>query len=352
MREACSRCTKLESLCVPASESPSPEAVDDRAPRGNRLLTKKLTGPPRPTTSVLETIGHTPLVELTRLGPSRGARIFVKLEQFNPTGSYKDRMAKAMIEGAESRGQLLPRATIVEFTGGSTGSALALVCAVKGYRLKLVSSDAYSREKLDTMRALGAEVTIVRSEEGRITPDLLERMRSEVERIAREEGAYWTNQFRSHDALEGYSGIGREIFAQLDGAPEAFVGAVGTGGMLVGVSRTLKRHGTRIVALEPASSPVLTQGRAGPHRVEGVGVGFVPPLLDKEFYDEVWAIEERDGREMSLRLAREEGIFAGTSSGLNVVGARMMASRLPEKARVVTVAVDTGLKYLSGDLFR
>ncbi len=308
--------------------------------------------PPTPTGSVLETIGGTPLVELTRLVPEGYARVFVKLEFYNPTGSYKDRMAKAMIEGAERRGELRPRSTVVEYTGGSTGSSLALVCSVKGYRLKLVSSDAFAKEKLDTMRALGAEVILIPSEGGRITPDLIPRARAEAKRIHEEEGAFWTDQFNNSDAVEGYSGIGREIFAQLDGAPDAFVGAVGTAGMLVGVSTALKKKGTRIVALEPASSPILTQGRSGAHRVEGVGAGFAPPLLHRDFYDEVIAIDESDARDMARRLARQEGIFAGTSTGMNVLGALVQASRLGPGKRVVTVAVDTGLKYLAGDLYR
>jgi cysteine synthase A len=308
--------------------------------------------PPAPVTSVLDAIGGTPLVELTRLPPESYARVFVKLEYFNPTGSYKDRMAKAMIEGAERRGELRPKATVVEYTGGSTGSSLALICAVKGYRLKLVSSDAFAKEKLDTMRALGAEVILVPSDGGRITPDLIPRARAEAKRIHEEEGAFWTDQFNNSDAVEGYTGIGREIFAQLDAAPDAFVGAVGTAGMLVGVATALKKRGTRIVALEPASSPIITQGRSGTHRVEGVGAGFAPPLLHRDFYDEAIAIDESDARDMARRLARQEGIFAGTSTGMNVLGALVLASRLGPGKRVVTVAVDTGLKYLAGDLYR
>jgi cysteine synthase A len=308
--------------------------------------------PPPPTASVLDAIGGTPLVELTRLVPENCARVFVKLEFYNPTGSYKDRMAKAMIEGAERRGELRPRSTVVEYTGGSTGSSLALICAVKGYRLKLVSSDAFAKEKLDTMRALGAEVILIPSEGGKITPDLIPRGRAEAKRIHDEEGAFWTDQFNNSDAVEGYSGIGREVYAQLDAAPDAFVAAVGTAGMLVGVSSALKKKGTWVVALEPASSPVLTQGRSGSHRVEGVGAGFLPPLLHRDFYDEAIAIDEEDARETARRLARQEGIFAGTSTGMNVLGALVVASRLGPGKKVVTAAVDTGLKYLAGDLYR
>lgn len=310
------------------------------------------TRPVAPAKSILETIGGTPMLELSRVVRRGSARVLVKLEYFNPTGSYKDRMARAMIEGAERRGELRPKGLVVEYSGGSTGSSLALVCAVKGYRLKVVSSDAFAREKLDTIRALGAEVVLVPSEGGKITPDLIPRMREEAQRIAKEEGAFWTNQFHNHDAVEGYAGIGREIFAQLDGAPEAFCAAVGTAGMLVGVSGTLKRHGTRIVALEPASSPILTEGRSGSHHVEGIGVGFVPPLLGGEFYHEAFSVDESEARSMAKRLAREEGIFAGTSTGVNVAGTLRFATRLGPEARVVTVAVDSGLKYLSGNLYR
>lgn len=315
-------------------------------------MSAKLRRPPPPVTGTLDAIGNTPLVELTALRPESGARLFVKLESLNPTGSYKDRLARAMIEGAEEKGLLRPKGTVVEYTGGSTGSSLAFVCAVKGYRLKLVSSDAYAREKLETMRAFGAELVLVPSDGGRITPDLVPRMREKAQAIAEEEGAFLTNQFHNHDGVDGYSGIGREIFTQLDGAPDAFVAAVGTGGMLAGVSRMLKRHGTRIVALEPAQSPVLTRGEPGAHQVEGIGVGFVPPLLDRAFYDDALAIDEADAREMAVRLARTEGIFAGTSTGLNVVGAYLVAAKSKKGERVVTVAVDSGLKYLSGDLFR
>lgn len=308
--------------------------------------------PPASVRSVLDAIGETPLVELSRLAPEGCARVYVKLEYYNPTGSYKDRMAKAMIEGAEKRGALRPRSLVVEYTGGSTGSSLALICAVKGYPLKLVTSDAFAREKLDTMRAFGAELVLIPSDGGRITPDLIPRCREEAKRIHEREGAFWTDQFNNSDAVEGYSGIGREIFAQLDGAPDAFVGAVGTAGMLVGVSTALKKKGTRIVALEPASSPVLTKARAGAHRVEGVAAGFVPPLLHRDFYDEAIAIDETDAREMARRLARQEGIFAGASTGMNVLGALVMASRLGPGKRVVTAAVDTGLKYLAGDLYK
>jgi cysteine synthase A len=303
--------------------------------------------------STLEAIGGTPVVRLSRLVPPGSAEVLVKLEYFSPTGSYKDRMALAMIEGAERRGELPPGRSIVEFTGGSTGSSLAFVCAVKGYPLHLVSSDAFSPEKLRTMRAFGADLTLVPSRGGAITPDLFDRMRAAVEEIVVRDGAYWTEQFRNPDSLDGYAGIGRELLAQAGAGIDVFCGGVGVAGMLVGVSGALKAAGSsaRIVALEPASSPFLSTGVGGPHRVEGIGTGMIPPLLTPGTYDEVLAIEETAARAIARRLAREEGIFAGVSTGLNVAAALGLAERLGPGRTVATVAVDTGLKYLAGDLF-
>ena len=281
------------------------------------------------------------------------ADVYVKLEYYNPTGSYKDRMALAMIEEAEKRGTLRPGMTVVEFTGGSTGSSLAFVCAVKGYALKIVSSDAFAQEKLRTMRAFGAELTIVPSVGGQITPDLFQRMRVVAGEFAAQENHFWTNQFYNEDSQLGYAGIGRELFEQLDGKIDLFCGGVGTGGMLVGVSGVLRKHapGARVVALEPATSPILTQGTAGAHHVEGMGTGAVPPLLTPDSYDEARAIDEADARAMAMRLAREEGIFAGISSGLNIAAAVQYARELGRGHTVTTVAVDSGMKYLAGDLF-
>ncbi|HEX6340577.1 cysteine synthase family protein [Umezawaea sp.] len=303
--------------------------------------------------SPLAAIGGTPLVELRHVVPDGAARVLVKLEGGNPTGSYKDRMALAIVEAAERRGELRRRGRrLVEFTGGSTGSSLAFVCAVKGYPLSLVSSDAFSAEKLSTMRAFGAELTVVPSEGGRITPDLFVRMRAEVDRIVEREGALWTDQFRNTDALAGYAVLGREILEQA-GTVDAFCAAVGTGGMLHGVASVLREaaSGVRVVALEPASSPALTEGRGGPHTVEGTATGVVPPLLTPGVHDEALALDEPEARGLALRLAREEGIFAGTSSALNVLGALRVARDLGPGRTVVTVACDTGLKYLAGPLF-
>jgi cysteine synthase A len=303
--------------------------------------------------STLQAIGNTPIVRLHKVVPANSADVLVKLEYFNPTGSYKDRMALAMIEEAEARGDLRPGMTVVEYTGGSTGSSLAFVCAVKGYPFKVVSSDAFAREKLQTMRVFGAELVIVPSRGGQITPDLIPRMIEEARKLAASGNTYWTNQFSNTDSLKGYEAIGRELLEQVKEPISVFCGGVGTAGMLMGISRAFRRakSATRIVALEPASSALISTGVAGAHHVEGIGVGMVPPLLDKDFYDEARGIDEAEARQMARRLAREEGIFAGTSSGLNVVGALQLARELGPGHTVVTVAVDTGLKYLAGDLY-
>jgi cysteine synthase A len=304
--------------------------------------------------STLEAIGDTPVVRLGKVVPPGSAEILVKLEYFNPTGSYKDRMALAMVERAEARGDLRPGMTVVEYTGGSTGSSLAFVCAVKGYRFTVVSSDAFAREKLQTMRAFGAEVIVVPSEGGRITPDLIPRMVETARDLARSPDVYWTDQFNSTDSLAGYEGIGRELLSQVEGPIHAYCGGVGTGAMLVGVSRVLRAAGcsARIVALEPASSAVISTGRPGTHHIEGTGVGFAPPLLTPAEYDEARGIDEGEARAMARRLAREEGIFAGASTGMNVVGALALARELGAGNTVATVAVDSGLKYLAGDLYQ
>ena len=302
---------------------------------------------------VLAAIGDTPIVRLRRVVPGAAADVLVKLESVNPTGSYKDRMALAMIEGAEASGRLRPGMRVVEFTGGSTGSSLAMVCAAKGYRFVVLSSDAFAREKLLTMEAFGAELRIVPSDGGKVTPALFERFQQEIAVLASEPNTFWTDQFNNTDALTGYMGIGRELLEQTGGKIDAFCGAVGTGGMLMGVARALREGGSsaRIIALEPSASPAMTEGRGGPHRVEGVGTGRIPPHLADRPYDEARAIDEADGRAMAKRLAREEGLLVGTSSGLNVAAAVQLARELGPGRTVATVAVDTGLKYLAGDLF-
>lgn len=309
--------------------------------------------PPEKINTTLQSIGNTPLLQLRRVVPAGCASVYLKLEYFNPTGSYKDRMALAMIEEAERRGTLRSGMTVVEYTGGSTGSSLAFVCAVKGYRFHVVSSDAFASEKLRTMRAFGAELEVIHSPSGKITAELIQQMIARASEIAEDPNTYFTDQFNNSDSLPGYRLIGEELLQQLPGRVAAYCGGVGVGGMLMGVSAALKEkdQSTRVVALEPASSPVLTKGVSGPHHVEGVGVGFVPSLLDSARYDEARAIEEGEARAMSRRLAREEGVFAGTSTGLNVVGALQLARELGPGHAVVTVACDSGMKYLAGDLY-
>lgn len=297
-----------------------------------------------------EAIGNTPLVPLRRMVTSDMARVLVKLESCNPTGSHKDRMALALIEEAEKRGELRPGMTVLECTGGSTGSSLAFVCAFKGYRFQVISSDAYAREKLDTMRAFGAELIIEPSLDGRITPDLWPRMLARAEQLCAQGEYYYTNQFHNRDALVGYQQLGQEL---LEARPDAFCAAVGTAGLLMGVGAVLRQShpGVHLCALEPASSAVLSGGTAGPHTVDGTAAGFIPPLYKAALVQEVIAIAEEEARQTVRALARQEGIFAGTSTGLNVTAALALARGLGAGKTVVTVACDTGLKYLAGGLF-
>ncbi|OJJ69852.1 hypothetical protein ASPBRDRAFT_45136 [Aspergillus brasiliensis CBS 101740] len=311
-----------------------------------------MPSPPPPVDSGLDAIGNTPVVRLRNVVPADHANVYLKLESLNPTGSYKDRMARSIIEEAERRGTLKPGMTVVEATGGSTGSSLAFICSVKGYRFRVVSSNAFAVEKLRTMRALGATLEIVYSETGTITADLIPSMVRRAREIAQEDGHYLADQFHNGDALPGYETLGEELAVQFPGGIDAFCGTVGGAGMVMGVSRVLKSKwpDTRVVVLEPASSPVITEGRTGPHSVEGIGIGFVPPHLDSELYDEARGISEAEGRAMCRRLAREEGLLVGTSTGLNVVAAIALAKELGPGKTVVTVAVDTGLKYMNGNL--
>ena len=305
------------------------------------------------TPGMLKTIGQTPLIELRRLRPEGGARILVKVEGANPTGSMKDRMALAMVEGARREGRLPPGHPVVELTGGSTGASLALVCSALGHPLTIVTNDAVAREKIDMTRALGATVEVLRTPEGKVHPGLVPQMRARVEEIVKETGAFFTDQFNNRHQLDGYEPLAAEV---LRACPDVthFVHMVGTAGSSMGISRALRREkpGVRVTLVEPASSPWLSEGRGGSHGVEGTAGVPRPPLLDPALYDDVMAVDEQEGRGMARRLAREEGLFAGTSTGLNVVAARRVAAALPPEAAVLTLAVDTGLKYLAGDLYR
>jgi cysteine synthase A len=303
---------------------------------------------------VLNAIGNTSLARLRKVVPLHCAEILVKLEWENPTGSLKDRMAQIVISKAEEDGRLKPGDTVVEYTGGSTGTSLALVCAAKGYRLRIVTSDAFSQEKLDHMRALGAELTLVPSEGGLTTRKLILDMIEAARELSRAPHTYWTDQLNNHDSIAGYSSLGEEIWSQTRGRVDAFVHCVGTAASSRGVATVLKRYkpSIKIVAVEPAESSVLLGGPAGPHRIEGVGIGYAPPLWDPTLVDEIVPVKTGDAKEMTRRLAREEALFAGTSSGANVVAALEKAERLGPDARVVTLLADSGLKYLSTDVYR
>lgn len=304
--------------------------------------------------NVLEAIGNTSLVELRRVVPPGCARIFVKAEGQNPTGSMKDRMAQAMIARAENDGRLKPGDTIVEYTGGSTGASLALVCAAKRYRLRIVTSDAFSEEKLTQMAAFGAELTLVQSEGGLITRKLISDMIEAAKEISREPRTYWTDQLNNADSISGYHPMGEEIWDQTGGQIDAFVQSVGTAASLRGVTAVLRRHDpkVRIVAVEPGESAVLSGGKAGAHKIEGIGIGYAPPLWDASLVNEIVPVPTADAEAMARRLAREEGLFAGTSSGANVIGAIRVGERLGPRASVATLLVDSGLKYLSTDVYR
>ncbi len=298
--------------------------------------------------TILDLIGNTPLLPLRNVVPANGARILVKIEAQNPTGSMKDRMALAMIEAPEADGRLRPGGAVVEYTGGSTGVSLALVCAVKGHPLHLVSSDAFSREKLDHMRLLGAKVTIVPSEGGRQTEKLTRDMIGEAHRIAAATGAYITAQMENTDQLRAYTILAEEIRAQTGGRIDGFVQSVGTAAALRGISETLRRHDDRIriVAVEPAESAVLSGGPSGAHKIDGIGAGYVVPLWHDRIADDIERVSTAEARAMAFRLAAEEGLFCGTSTGANVTAALRLAERLGPDATVVTLMCDTGMKYL------
>jgi len=303
---------------------------------------------------ILRAIGNTSIVSLRKVVPPGCGEVLVKLEWENPTGSMKDRMAQAVIAAAEGDGRLKPGDTVVEYTGGSTGASLALVCAAKGYPIRIVTSDAFSREKLDQMSALGAELTLVPSEGGLTTRKLILDMIEAARVISREPHTYWTDQLNNHDSIAGYFPLGEEIWRQTDGAVDAFVHSVGTAASSRGVATVLKRlkPGVRIVAVEPAESAVLLGGQPGPHKIEGVGIGYRPPLWEPSLIDGIEAVATEEAKAMTRRLAREEGLFAGTSSGANVIAAIRVAQQLGPGSRVVTLMCDSGLKYLNTDVYR
>ena len=303
---------------------------------------------------VLGAIGNTSMVRLGKVVSPGGADVFVKLEGENPTGSMKDRMALAVISRAEEDGRLRPGDTVVEYTGGSTGASLALVCAAKGYRLRIVTSDAFSQEKRDHMAALGAELTLVPSEGGLTTRKLIQDMIEVARKLSQEPHTYWIDQLHNQDSVGGYYALGEEIWSQTQGKVDAFVHSAGAAASSRGVATVLKRYKPRlkVVVVEPAESSVLSGGPAGPHKIEGIGIGYAPPLWEPSLVDEIVPVTTAAAKAMARRLAREEALFAGTSSGANVVAAIGVAERLGTGARVVTLMVDSGLKYLSTDVYK
>jgi cysteine synthase A len=303
---------------------------------------------------MIAAIGKTPLVQLRKVVPAGSARVVAKLESSNPTGSMKDRMARSAIEAAEASGRLKPGSTVVEYTGGTTGVSLAFVCAVKGYRIEIVFSDAFSQEKGLTMRALGAHLTVIPSGGQGITEALIRRMIATAREISSRPGAFWIDQLNNHDAIAGYHAMGEEIWDQTGGAVDALVHSVGSAHSLHGAARPLKKRKPSlfVAAVEPSESAVLSGGPSGAHGIDGIGIGFVPPLWHPEEVDEIMTVSTDESKAMVRRLAREEGIFAGTSTGTNVVAALRVAERLGPAATVATIVVDSGLRYLSTDLFR
>jgi cysteine synthase A len=303
---------------------------------------------------ILEAIGNTSMVRLRKVVPPNCAEVLVKLEWENPTGSMKDRMAQAVISRAEEDGRLRPGDTILEYTGGSTGASLALVSAAKGYPIRIVSSDAFSPEKLDQMAALGAELTLIPSEGGLTTKKLILEMIEAARELSKQPHTYWTDQLNNHDSIAGYYSLGEEIWRQTNGEVDAFVHSVGTAASSRGVATVLKRYkpGIKIVIVEPAESSVLLGGQPGPHKIEGIGIGYTPPLWNPSLVDEILSVKTAEAKEMARRIAREEAIFAGTSSGANVIAAIQIAEQLGPNAKVVTLMVDSGLKYLNTDVYR
>ncbi|MFN8211749.1 MAG: cysteine synthase family protein [Bacteroidales bacterium] len=300
-------------------------------------------------------IGNTPLVRLTRISEPGCADIYIKYEGTNPTGSMKDRMALSMIEGAEKRGDLKPGGTVVEYTGGSTGSSLAMVCAVKGYRSVFVSSDAFSQEKLQTMRAFGATLEIFPSQGGKITAALIDSMIERANEIAAQPGCYRPDQFNNTDNRNAYHAMAKETISVLGTGIDEFIMGVGTGGCFSGNAEVFKSMvpGIKCFAIEPENVRTLSGGNTGgSHRLEGIGAGFIPSICRLDLADGIIQVSDEDAIETARRLARIEGIFGGTTSGANVWAALQRARVIGSGKKIVTVICDSGLKYLNGELYR
>ncbi len=303
---------------------------------------------------ILHAIGGTSMVRLRRVVPANGATVVLKVESENPTGSMKDRMALAAIRAAETDGRLRPGGTVVEYTGGTTGVSLAFVCAARGYQSRIVFSDAFSQDKGLMMQALGAHVIVVPSRGGGVTEKLITEMIETARGLSGHPGHWWCDQLNNRDALQGYISLGQEIWKQAGGRLDAFVHVVGTAHSIHGATRGLREHhpGIHVVAVEPEESAVLSGRPSGSHGIEGIGIGFVPPLWEPGEVSEVMTVPTEEAKAMARRLASEEGIFAGTSSGANIVAALRIAQRLGRDATVATIVVDSGMRYLSTDVFR
>jgi cysteine synthase A len=303
--------------------------------------------------NILEIIGNTPIVKLQKIVSRGCGEIYLKLEAYNPTGSKKDRMALAMIEGAEKRGDLKKGMTVVEYSGGSTGAGLAFVCSLKGYRFRLITADVFGKEKISLMNSLGADLEVIKSRDGKITKELINKMINRAKEISKEPNTFFTNQLDNEDVIKGFVPLGEEILDQINGGIDAVCDTVGTAGTLMGIAKAFKNanSNSKIIAVEPSSSPILSEGIKGSHNVEGVGLGFIPKIYDSKLVDDVITIEESIARQTSRDLALKEGIFCVTSSGMNVAAAIQISQKLGPKSRVVAIACDTGLKYLSEGLF-
>lgn len=299
--------------------------------------------------------GNTPLIKLERLSEPGCADIYVKWEGANPTGSMKDRMALSMIEGAERRGQLKPGGTVVEYTGGSTGSSLAMVCATKGYKAHFVSSEAFSRGKLQTMRAFGAHLELINPESGKISANLIDRLIARAKELSTQPNTFWTDQFNNVDNRNAYHQMAWEIMNALGGDIDEFIAAVGTGGCFSGNAEVFKSEipHIRCIALEPLHVRMLSGGDVtGTHKLESIGSGFVPSICRLDLADEIMAVSDEDAYVTARRLAREEGIFGGATSGANVWAAIQRARIIGPGKKIVTIICDSGLKYLNGDLYK
>ena len=303
--------------------------------------------------NILEIIGNTPIVKLQKIVPRGCGEIYLKLEAYNPTGSKQDRMALAMIEGAEKRGDLKKGMTVVEYSGGSTGAGLAFVCSLKGYRFRLITADVFGKEKISLMNSLGADLEVIKSRDGKITKELINKMINRAKEISKEPNTFFTNQLDNEDVIKGFVPLGEEILDQINGSIDAVCDTVGTAGTLMGIAKAFKNanSNSKIIAVEPSSSPILSKGIKGSHNVEGVGLGFIPKIYDSKLVYDVITIEESIARQTSRDLALKEGVFCGTSSGMNVAAAIQISQKLGPKSRVVAIACDTGLKYLSEGLF-